>query len=82
MSMPFEAGPNITPRALLAAALCVLLQSACAFAEEPDNKNEGIDSEHIYGFMIGTDVGDPGEREFQTSATGRFSRQAGNYQAI
>ena len=24
---------------------------------------EGIDTEHIYGFMIGTDVGELGERE-------------------
>jgi Putative MetA-pathway of phenol degradation len=75
MSMAFEAGPNITQTMLLAAALGVLLQSACAFAEE-------IDTEHIYGFIIGTDVGDPGEREFQTTATGRFSKQAGNYQAL
>jgi hypothetical protein len=31
--------------------------------------------------MIGSDVGDPGEREFQTTTTGRFSKQAGSYQA-
>ncbi|WP_298260578.1 hypothetical protein [Bradyrhizobium sp.] len=80
--MACDAGPTITPRALSAAALCVLLQSACAFAEEPNTKNEAIDTEHIYGFMIGTDVGDPGEHEFQTTATGRFSKQGGNYQAL
>ena len=80
--MAFEAGPNIIRKSLLAAALCVLLQPACAFAQEPDTKYEGIDTEHIYGFMIGTDVGDPGEHEFQTTATGRFSKQAGNYQAL
>jgi hypothetical protein len=43
---------------------------------------EGIDTEHIYGFMIGSDVGDPGEREFQTTTTGRFSKQAGTYGAL
>ena len=43
---------------------------------------EGIDTEHIYGFMIGSDVGDPGEREFQATATGQFSKQAGTYQAF
>jgi hypothetical protein len=32
--------------------------------------------------MIGSDVGDPGEREFQTTMTGRFSKQAGGYQAL
>lgn len=42
---------------------------------------EGIDTEHIYGFMIGSDVGDAGEREFQATTTGLFSKQAGTYQA-
>jgi hypothetical protein len=68
---------NIAPihgRACWAATLCFLLQPACSLAE-------GIDTEHIYGFMIGSDVGDAGEREFQTTTTGRFSKQAGGYQA-
>jgi hypothetical protein len=43
---------------------------------------EGIDTEHLFGFMIGTDVGNLGEREFQTQTTGRFSRSGGNYRAI
>ena len=36
---------------------------------------EGIDTEHIFGFMIGTDVGSVGEREFQTETTGRFGKE-------
>jgi hypothetical protein len=55
--------------------LCMLLRPACGLAE-------GIDTEHIYGFMIGSDVGDLGEREFQATTTGRFSKQAGTYQAL
>src|SRR6201995_4042892 len=31
--------------------------------------------------MIGSDVGEAGEREFQATTTGRFSKQAGIYQA-
>jgi hypothetical protein len=42
---------------------------------------EGIDTEHIFGFMIGTDVGNVGEREFQTETTGRFGKGSGNYRA-
>jgi hypothetical protein len=66
---------SIPARAIWTATLCFLLQPGCSFAG-------GIDTEHIYGFMIGTDVGDPGEREFQTTSTGRFSKQAGSYQAL
>jgi len=42
---------------------------------------EGFDTEHIFAFMIGTDVGNVGEREFQTETTGRFSKSSGNYRA-
>ncbi len=43
---------------------------------------EGIDTEHIFAFMIGADVGDVGEREFQSQTTGRFSRSDGRYHAL
>ena len=35
---------------------------------------EGIDTEHLFGFMIGSDVGNVGEREFQSQSTGRFGK--------
>ncbi len=43
---------------------------------------EGIDTEHLFAFMIGSDVGSAGEREFQSQTTGRFSKASGNYRAI
>jgi hypothetical protein len=66
---------SISAKTIWAAMLWVLLRPSCGLAE-------GIDTEHIYGFMIGSDVGDPGEREFQTTTTGRFSKQAGAYDAL
>lgn len=75
MSMALGIGTGIAARTIWAAMLCVLLRPACGLAE-------GIDTEHIYGFMIGSDVGDPGEQEFQATTTGRFSKQAGTYQAF
>jgi hypothetical protein len=65
----------ISAREFWTAMLGFILLPACGLAE-------GIDTEHIYGFMIGADVGSLGEREFQTEATGRFSKQAGTYQAL
>ncbi|MCK1636592.1 hypothetical protein IVA95_03030 [Bradyrhizobium sp. 157] len=53
----------------------VALLPACAHAE-------AFDTEHIFGFMIGTDVGSVGEREFQTDTTGRFGRSGGTYRAV
>ena len=43
---------------------------------------EGVDTEHLFGFMIGTDVGTVGEREFQSQTTGGFSGNGGRYRAI
>ncbi|HET7889355.1 MAG TPA: hypothetical protein VFL62_24260 [Bradyrhizobium sp.] len=74
--MNFARRTSISAGIHWAATLWLLLQPACGSAEE------GIDTEHIYGFMIGSDVGNAGEREFQTTATGRFSKQAGNYSAL
>src|SRR6201996_7981726 len=62
-------------RSCCAAMLSLALQPALGRAE-------GIDTEHIYAFMIGTDVGGLGELEFQSETTGRFAKQAGTYQAV
>jgi hypothetical protein len=43
---------------------------------------EGIDTEHIFGFMIGSDVGELGEKEFQSETTGRFAKSPGHYGAL
>jgi hypothetical protein len=43
---------------------------------------EGIDTEHLFAFMIGTDTGDAGEREFQSQTTGHFAKSAGTYRAL
>src|SRR3954463_1624751 len=57
--------------------------SVCIAALLPiAGRAEGIDTEHLFAFMIGTDVGNAGEREFQSQTTGRFSKTSGNYRAI
>jgi hypothetical protein len=43
---------------------------------------EGIDTEHIFAFMIGADVGDVGDRELQSQTTGRFAKNDGRYRAL
>lgn len=65
----------VRAKTLRAAILCFALLPACAHAE-------GIDTEHLFGFMIGSDVGTVGEREFESKTTGRFSRNGGTYRAV
>jgi hypothetical protein len=66
----------VSAKAFQAIVVCLAaMVPVCVQAEE------GIDTEHIFAFMIGTDVGNVGEREFQTETTGRFVRRGGNYRA-
>ena len=66
----------IRARTFRAAILCLSgLLPTCVYAE-------GIDTEHLFGFMIGTDVGNVGEREFQSQTTGRFAKDGGKYRAV
>ncbi|MDB5619366.1 hypothetical protein [Tardiphaga sp.] len=41
-----------------------------------------IDTEHLFGFMIGSDIGRVGEREFETRTGARLSRNGGHYRAF
>jgi hypothetical protein len=64
-------------------AKAVGIASVCIAASLPISGHaEGIDTEHLFAFMIGSDVGNAGEREFQSQTTGRFSKAGGNYRAI
>jgi hypothetical protein len=61
-----------------AAKACLML----ALAIIPTaSHTEPIDTEHLFGFTIGSDVGEVGDREIEGSATGRFAKQAGTYNA-
>jgi len=65
----------LAAKALRAAVICVgVVLSGAA-------RCEGIDTEHLFGFMIGSDVGEKGEHEFQSQTTGRFGKDGGRYRA-
>jgi hypothetical protein len=57
---------------------CLLLM----FAAVPAGARGGtIETEHLFAFTIGSDVGDTGERELEGSVTGRFAKRNGTYGA-
>lgn len=57
---------------------CLLLTVAFLPASA---RSETIETEHLFGFTIGSDVGEVGEKELEGSATGRFSKRTGTYDA-
>lgn len=67
-----SAGPRAFRAAIICLATCI---SNAVYAED-------IDTEHLFAFMIGSDVGSVGERELQSQTTGRFSKSGGIYRAV
>lgn len=61
--------------------LCVAL-TGVAVLWPPAARAGGFDTEHVFGFMIGSDVGNVGEREFQSQTTARFAKDGGRYRAL
>lgn len=41
-----------------------------------------IDTEHLFGFVIGTDVGEVGDKEMEAEVTGGFGKRPGSYAAL
>jgi hypothetical protein len=63
---------GLRSRAALAAAL---LLPGLAIAEETKPGGESIDTEHIFGFTEGADIGEKGEAELENSTAFRFGKK-------
>ena len=70
------------------AAAAVLLAATAAIVRADDDDKGGpkqntfkVDTEHIFGFTEGTDIGEVGDREFEKETGARFGRRMGLYAA-
>ena len=59
----------------VAAALTLVLPSTLVRADE-------IETEHLFGFVTGSDVGEVGEREVEGQTLGRRGKRTGSYAAV
>ncbi|HEV1992571.1 MAG TPA: hypothetical protein VGR34_06885 [Candidatus Dormibacteraeota bacterium] len=59
----------------------VAVLALLAWAPLPVRAGE-IDTEHLFGFTIGTDIGEVGEKEIEGQTTGRFGKRDGSYIAL
>lgn len=48
-------------------------------AEKKDDKKWEVDSEHIFGFTVGSDIGEKGELEFEFEPVGAIKKRFGTY---
>jgi hypothetical protein len=68
---------TIAFRRLLAgfAVATALVGAVAARADE-------VDTEHLFSFLVGTDIGNVGDKEFETETTGRLVKRTGAYAAL
>jgi hypothetical protein len=66
----------------IATVAIVLLSSSHSFAREAHKEQTEIDTEFLFGFLTGTDVGTVGEKEIESETTGHFGRGTGTYNAL
>lgn len=66
-----------SPFRFLATILAITLLAA-----QPVRANEEVDTEHLFGFTEGSDIGAPPEKELESETTGRFGRRGGRYRAV
>jgi hypothetical protein len=62
----------------------VLLATSLGGAQlaRADVRYDKIDTEHLFGFLTGTDVGEVGEKELENTTVGRFGKRTGSYSAL
>src|SRR6516225_3790959 len=78
---PLRAGIRFALRCVL----CTLALWVSCLPGEAAGRNAGepeIDTEHLFGFLTGTDVGEVGEKEIESETTGHFGRGTDSYNAL
>jgi hypothetical protein len=63
-------------------AFVVLIASPLAQAEPVAGKFEEVDTEHMFGFTEGSEIGEKGESELLSETTGHFGKFGGSYSQI
>src|SRR5262249_25474309 len=64
------------------AGLAVPPGSASAENRKHADRAGGVDTEHMFGFTEGSDIGEAGEKELEIDSTGRFGKFEGSYNNV
>jgi hypothetical protein len=59
----------------------ILMVGALAFASVAADAKD-LETTHLFGFTLGSDVNDVGEKEAESETTGRFAKSGGSYTAV
>src|SRR3954468_9487641 len=71
-ALPFGRAVRILSLAWLGTSFLQIDPVRTAHAEPAKSKPEEVDTEHMFGFTEGSEIGEKGETEFMSESTGRF----------
>jgi hypothetical protein len=74
-SCSFLASPSLAAMTLIATVAVPAFAPAALHADE-------LETTHLFGFTLGTDVNDVGQKEAELENTGRFGKSDGSYAAV
>ena len=84
-ALPLRKAPRgALSRAILLIVLAVLVATSSARGDpgKRADKTGEADTEHMFGFTEGSDIGKAGEKELETDSTGRFGKLGSSYNAV
>jgi hypothetical protein len=84
-ALPLRKAPRGAPsRAILLIVLAVLVATSSARGDpgKRADKTGEVDTEHMFGFTEGSDIGKAGEKELEADSTGRFGKLGGSYNTV
>jgi hypothetical protein len=84
-SLPLRKASVRTPSCTMVLVLLAVLAAANAAHGAPAkraDKTAEVDTEHMFGFTEGSDIGEAGEKELEADSTGRFRRLGGSYNNV
>jgi len=67
---------------LIVLSLLVAAAPAHGAAGKRADKTGDVDTEHMFGFTEGSDIGEAGEKELESDSTGRFGKLSGSYNNV
>ena len=84
-ALPLRKAPlGALSRAILLIVLAVLVATSSARGDpgKRADKTGEVDTEHMFGFTEGSDIGKAGEKELEADSTGRFGKLGGSYNTV
>ncbi len=75
-------GPRLAPVRASSGLAALLISTLLILVPAHAEDDRGFDTENLFGFVVGTDIGKVGEVELETETLGAFGKRSGSFTAL